>query len=87
MVPLNSLRGSHALDLPARVVQMSQSEGECHDTRLQSSEEGMRDQHGCSVMLPVAIEIKHELGCDIGHMHGDLLHLRHNLFHLRLFYV
>jgi hypothetical protein len=42
-VPLNSLRGSHALELPARVVQMAQSEDACHDKRLQSSEEGMRD--------------------------------------------
>ena len=39
-IPLNSLRGSHAFDLPARVVQMSQSEDVCHDKQLQSLEEG-----------------------------------------------
>jgi|LakMenEpi03Aug12_release.lakeMendotaPanAssembly.Ray.scaffolds.fasta_scaffold5405472_1 hypothetical protein len=41
-VPLNSLRGSHAVELSARVEQMSQSEEACHDKRLQSLEGGMR---------------------------------------------
>ncbi len=42
-IPLNSLRGSHAVELSARVEQMSQSEDARHDTRLQSSEEGKGD--------------------------------------------